>query len=102
MIYGDSSEPRTIQEVKNRGVRIQAVKKPKVVESLHMLLEYEFVLTSRSTNLINEFTNYAWSDKKQNYPIDAFNHGIDAVRYCAWMKLGKNEFRTKTPFRIVK
>ena len=37
--------------------------------------------------LIKEFRNYTWAKDKQgeklNKPIDAFNHGIDAVRYFA-------------------
>ena len=101
-IYADSAEPRTIAEVKSYGINIQAVKKPRIKESLHMVLEYDIEVTSRSTNLIHEFDHYTWSDKHNNEPIDGFNHCIDAVRYCAWMKLGKNERTTKTPFRMVR
>ena len=32
-------------------------------------------------NLIKEFNNYAWSDKRSSTPIDNWNHGIDPLRY---------------------
>ena len=102
IIYADSAEPRTIREVKSYGVRIEAVKKPTLKESLHLLLEHELVVTSDSENLIYELDRYTWSDKRNNEPIDAYNHCIDALRYIAWMKLGYKSKRSKTPFKIVR
>ena len=101
-IIADNAEPRTIAEAKSYGVKISGVKKPRVLESLHLLLEYEFLVTSRSIELINELEHYIWSDKGKNEPIDAFNHCIDAIRYCIWVKLGKNENKSKSPFRLVR
>lgn len=102
-IYADSSEPRTIAEAKSYGVRIEKVKKPGIVESLHLMLEYPLIVTSTSTNLIYELDRYTWSDKNHNEPIDAFNHCIDALRYVVWMKLGIKERETKRPsFRSVR
>jgi phage terminase large subunit len=35
----------------------------------------------RSKNLINELNNYCWDLNKDDYPIDKFNHALDALRY---------------------
>jgi phage terminase large subunit len=44
-----------------------------------------FYVTKRSLNLIKELRAYTWATDKAgatlNKPIDAFNHGIDAMRY---------------------
>lgn len=87
-IIADSAEPRTIAEIKNRGINIKGIKKPSINESLHLLLEYKINITKSSTNLINEFQNYKWDDKKTNTPIGVFNHCIDALRYIGWERLG--------------
>jgi len=101
-IIADSSEPRTIAELKTYGINIQGVKKPRIKESIHLMLEYELLITSSSTNLINEIMNYKWSDKSNGEPIDAFNHCIDALRYIIWTKLGKNENKPTSVFRFIK
>jgi phage terminase large subunit len=101
-IIADSAEPRTIAELKTYGINIQGVKKPRIKESIHLMLEYELLVTSKSTNLINEITHYKWSDKANGEPIDAFNHCIDALRYIIWTKLGKNENKAVTPFRFIR
>ena len=55
----------------------------------------EYLVTERSTNIINEFRNYVWAtDKtgaKLNKPIDAYNHAIDAVRYHEMETIGINK-----------
>ena len=43
------------------------------------------------TNLIKELQNYKWSDKKQDEPIDAYNHCIDAARYAITHKLKERQ-----------
>ena len=52
---------------------------------LSKMLEYKIKITRRSVNLIKEFRNYTYLQDKDgkwlNEPIDAYNHGIDAVRY---------------------
>ena len=51
------------------------------------------LVTRRSVNLKDELTKYSWKKDKLgntlNVPIDAFNHAIDAARYLALIKLGK-------------
>jgi hypothetical protein len=35
--------------------------------------DYEMIIDNDSINIIKELNNYAWSDKKSNTAIDAFN-----------------------------
>lgn len=104
-IWADSADPKTIKELKNYGWRIFGAEKGKdsILYGIGLMQEYNLFITSRSRNLINEFQNYQWmkdrEGMKTNTPMDAFNHGIDAVRYLFMSKLGKRN-SNKTPFYI--
>ncbi|MEG1693452.1 MAG: phage terminase large subunit [Bacteroidales bacterium] len=86
-ILSESADPRMIQEIHNGGLRIYPVQKgnDSINIAIDKMKEYEIFITKRSYNLITEFRKYVWDkDKNGNYintPIDAYNHGIDAVRY---------------------
>lgn len=100
-VYADSAEPRTIAELKTYGVKVVPVKKPKIAESVHLMQEYDILVTETSANLIKEMTELQWSDKKANIPMPGGDHAIDAARYGMWMKLGKYENQSKRAFRGV-
>jgi len=86
-IIGDSSEPKTITDLKNCGYDIEGVTKThgSVVEGIDMVKSYQIYVTKSSMNLIREFNMYKWGENKNNKtlnnPVDAFNHCMDAVRY---------------------
>ena len=86
-IWADSSEPKSIAELKTYGLNVDGVKKGKdsIVYGVNLINQEGILVTKRSTNLINELQNYIWKvDREgvtQNIPIDAFNHCIDAGRY---------------------
>ncbi len=88
-VIADSSEPKSIEEIKRCGVNIKGAMKgaDSVKYGIDVLLQYELLVTSSSTNLIKELRNYTWDvDKngvKLNKPIDSYNHLIDSVRYAA-------------------
>ena len=104
-IWADSADPKSIKELKNYGWRINGVKKgPDSIEwGISVIQEYNLYITSRSFNLIEELQSYQWVKNKDglktNKPIDAFNHGIDAMRYLFMSKLSKKN-SNKTPFVI--
>lgn len=99
VIYADSAEPKSIEEIRRHGVRIQGATKgaDSIINGITLLQQNNFTVTEASTNLIKELRNYAWdTDKngvKLNKPIDVYNHCIDAMRYFATMKLKKNSGR---------
>ena len=83
-IIADSAEPRLIEELKGRGLNIKGALKGSgsIKEGIAKMLDYELIVTPCSLDLIKEFNNYSWSDKKSETPIDKYNHAIDAVRYA--------------------
>jgi phage terminase large subunit len=98
LIIADSAEPRLIQELKNRGLNIKAVAKPKIIDRIAIMQDYELIIDSESTNLIKELNNYVWHDKKSQTPIDDYNHALDALGYAVWNLLGKQQ-KTAKDFR---
>lgn len=97
--YADSAEPKSIEEIRRMGVMIKGVTKgsDSILFGIQVMQRQEYLITSRSVNLIKEFRSYCWDKDKQgnkiNKPIDDFNHGIDAVRYHEMESIGrKREF----------
>ena len=96
-IIGDSSEPKSIEEVSRAWFNIQWAKKwpDSVMFWIQVMKQFKIYITKRSTNLKKEFQNYVWkkdrNGKVLNAPIDLFNHGIDAVRYFVTYKYGSIE-----------
>lgn len=86
LITADSAEPRLISELKSKGLNIKpAIKGPgSITAGIAAIQDYQLIIDSDSKNLIKELNNYVWHDKKSSTPIDAYNHLLDAVRYCVY------------------
>lgn len=85
----DSSEPKSINSIRSKGVRIIGALKGKdsINSGIDFLLDYEIILNSHLVEFMTEFNNYSWAiDKKTNKttnkPVDDFNHFIDSLRYA--------------------
>jgi phage terminase large subunit len=95
-IWGDSSEPKSIEELNRLGWSVAASEKgPDSINFGIMVMKQQPIyVTATSRNLLREMRKYIWKKDKNgaslNVPIDEFNHGIDAGRYGAMMTLGKN------------
>ena len=94
VVYADSSEPKSIEEIRRTGVYIKPVTKgaDSINFGIQTIQDHEYLVTSRSTNLIKELRSYCWdtdkTGKRLNKPIDKFNHAIDAWRYHEMQTLG--------------
>jgi phage terminase large subunit len=93
-IVADSAEPKSIEELRRMGWRIEGANKGKdsILNGIDILKRFRFNVTSRSANLIKELNAYKWKEKDgnaTNVPIDSFNHGMDALRYLALNKLAE-------------
>lgn len=83
----DSSEPKSIAELKQYGVRaLPAVKGPdSVMHGVQWLQGHEIIVDVKCQNMRNELQLYQWrKDKDGNslrVPEDKNNHLIDALRY---------------------
>ena len=88
-IVCDSSEPKSIDSLKGKGVRAEgAIKGPDSIRAgVDYLLEYEIIVNAHLVEFMTEFNNYAWfvdkNNKQTNKPVDDFNHFIDSLRYAA-------------------
>jgi phage terminase large subunit len=95
-VYADSSEPKSIEEIRRYGITIKGVTKGKdsINYGIDVMQRQKYLVTSNSTNLIKELRSYTWDTDKQgtrlNKPIDNFNHAIDALRYHEMETLGLN------------
>ena len=94
IIYADSSEPKSIEEIRRYGKTIKGVTKGKdsINYGIDVMQRQEYLVTKSSTNLIKELRSYCWDVDKQgvrmNKPIDHYNHAIDALRYHEMEALG--------------
>tara|TARA_A100001201_G_scaffold21763_2_gene24255 strand:- start:72 stop:1229 length:1158 start_codon:yes stop_codon:yes gene_type:complete len=98
IIYADSAEPRTIDELRRMGWRIRPSIKGKdsVNAGIDLLKRYRIFIHKDSTNAIQEFRNYKWVEDKTgkltNRPEDKNNHITDSVRYATYSILSKPNF----------
>jgi phage terminase large subunit len=81
LIIADNAEPRLIDELKARGLNIVKCVKTSIVDGIAQLLDFDIVVDPLSTEIVKEFNNYVWLERKSQTPIDAHNHRIDAIRY---------------------
>jgi phage terminase large subunit len=95
-VYADSSEPKSIDEIRRYGITIKGVTKGKdsINYGIDVMQRQEYLVTSNSVNLIKELRAYCWDTDKAgtrlNKPIDTNNHAIDALRYHEMETLGLN------------
>jgi len=86
-IIADSAEPKSIEEIRRAGFYIRpAVKGPDSVrKGVDYMKQFWHNIERGSQGLIKEFGAYSWVTNKDGsakpIPVDAFNHGIDAIRY---------------------
>ena len=70
--------------LRSYGYNVFDAKKPpgSVLAGIIRLQDRVIHISPRSLNIIKEFKNYIWLDKRGEVPIDTFNHTIDPTRYC--------------------
>lgn len=94
IIYADSSEPKSIEEIRRQGKTIKGVTKgaDSINYGIDVMQRQDYLVTKQSTNLIKELRSYCWDTDKQGQrmrrPIDHYNHAIDALRYHEMEALG--------------
>lgn len=85
-IVADSSEPKSIEELRRAGFRIRGVKKGKgsVLWGISKVKQYNTFIHEDSLNLINEFENYKFKKDRsgrQTNQVTGKDHLLDALRY---------------------
>ena len=98
LIVADSSEPKSIEELRRMRWTVDGVKKgsDSIMFGINLLKGYKINVHSSSKNLIKELEQYKWkvdrSGKSLNVPIDNYNHAIDALRYLIMHKFSKKGY----------
>jgi phage terminase large subunit len=93
IVIGDSSEPRTIEEIFRMGVNIKPATKGKdsIINGIDIMKQHKMFITKSSRNMIDELYSYQWlKDKANNLTNEpdprSPDHAIDAARYiCSFM-----------------
>ena len=87
-ITADSAEPKSIDELRAYGLRVQGAKKGKdsINHGIQWIQDLEIVVHPQCVNFLTEIGNYTWDRDRfgnaLNRPIDDFNHLMDAMRYA--------------------
>lgn len=87
LVIADSSEPKSIDEIKSYGINIiGAIKgRDSINQGIQFVQNQKISVTKRSLNVIDEYRKYLWITDKDgkiiNEPQDIYNHAMDAVRY---------------------
>ena len=86
-IVGDSSEPKSIDDIRKQGIyRIKGAKKGKdsILNGIQFIQDFKIYVHPKCENTIVELSNYVWDTKEGNVinkPVDDYNHLMDALRY---------------------
>lgn len=87
LVVADSSEPKSIDEIKLYGVNIIGADKGRgsVSQGIQFIQDQNISITKRSVNGIKEYRSYSWmkdKDGKQlNVPEGGMDHFLDSLRY---------------------
>lgn len=88
LTIADSSEPKSIDEIRLKQVNIlPAIKGPgSITKGIQLVQGKKISITKHSENIITEYENYAWFEDKDgktlNEPRPGYDHAMDAIRYA--------------------
>ena len=94
VVYADSSEPKSIDEIRRYGITIKGVTKGRdsINYGIDIMQSQNYLVTANSVNLIKELRSYCWdtdkAGKQLNKPQGKNDHAIDALRYHEMETLG--------------
>ena len=99
-IVADSSEPKSIEELRRGGLNVRGVKKGKgsVLWGISKMKQYKTYVHEDSLNLINEFSNYKFKKDRsgrQTSSVTGDDHALDALRYIVTEFVSENNRKGK-------
>lgn len=96
----DSSEPRSIADLRRNGVNAVGAKKgPDSIEyGINWIKSHKIIVDNSCTNTIMELSTYQYKEDKNGdvipKPVDANNHLLDALRYALEDEMTVNKITT--------
>lgn len=96
LIYCDSAEPKTIEEITRAGFNaLPSIKD--VYVGIQKLKSMPLYITQRSVNVLKEIKSYKWkkdkNEKVLDEPVKLHDHSMDAMRYAVNTHLAKDVFQ---------
>lgn len=88
LVIADSSEPKSIDEIKNYGINILPALKGQgsILKGIQYVQDQQISITKRSVNTLKEYRNHLWMTDKDgkiiNEPEPIWNHHMDGIRYA--------------------
>ena len=99
LMYCDSAEPKSIEELKQMGILAKpAIKGAGSINAgLSLMREFDFYISNKATNVKSEQMKYVWEELKDgtiiNKAVDRDNHAMDCLRYGLYSRFkNRNEF----------
>ena len=99
LMYCDSAEPKSIEELKQMGILAKpAIKGAGSINAgLSLMKEFDFYISNKATNVKSEQMKYVWEELKDgtiiNKAVDRDNHTMDCLRYGIYSRFkNRNEF----------
>lgn len=99
LVVADSAEPKSIEEIKQKGINIVGCTKGRdsVSHGIQMVQDQQISVTKRSLNVIKSYRNYMWDTDRDgnfiNVPCHEFSDAMDAVRYGVVSLVSKPVFK---------
>jgi len=97
IIWADSAEPKSIEEIARAGYRIKPTSKgaDSVRVGIDLLKQFKLNVVRSAVDVTKELQLYQWATdrfgKALNKPVDKHNHAMDAMRYAALMTLSNKK-----------
>lgn len=91
----DSSEPKSIDEIKLGGFTVLPSEKGRdsINKGIDTVQDERISVTKRSKHIWKEYNNYAWMEDKEgdiiNKPKPGYDHAMDAIRYAIVSLVGR-------------
>lgn len=102
LVTCDSSEPRSVADLKRNGIKALAAKKgPGSIEhGIKWLQGHKIVVDSNCIETIKELSTYKWKEDKDGNvipkPVDKDNHLLDSLRYALESEMKNEKLQVKT------
>lgn len=106
LVVADSSEPKSIDELRLHGINVLPANKGQgsISHGIQFVQSQRISATKRSTNLKKEYERYIWlkdrlTDKFTNKAPDLDNHLLDPIRYAleSYMPIDDSDMSVSAP-----
>lgn len=103
IMYCDSAEPKSIEELRRLGIIAKAATKGpgSISAGISLLKEFQIILSKESKNAIKEYYSYSWDELKDGTLINKpkpnqTDHFCDSLRYGVYSR-----YKNRTEFFVV-